>query len=397
MSSAISKGKMKLKRNSKKNIPAALQREKLSSETGKLKKVLRKSPTFRREVLVIRSASSGDYSSLRKLALKYPLLNLPCSPALLKEKIRISESSFAGALSREKTNFLFVLKKMRKEETLEEKGELIGSAQISGKSGTLQKPSYSLKIFKGQKKSSAFLQLRIIRDGPSYLGGLIVAGEYRGHPEKAGKQISLIRFLFCAMHPEFFEDTLHAEVAPFLDEKGQNPFFKYFIEPRFSLSMEEIDYLTLTDKEKLFAEYPRERILFSSLPPSVRECLGKPGFFNRRAAGILSQQKFSFINEVDPFDGGPYMQARVKEIPLVKNTKKVFLKCFSEKELVHSQTKKWLWGRMEKTRFIGGVLEGVLRKNRLFVSKAVPSVFRLKEGELLFVSPFIRERVGGAS
>ena len=358
---------------------------------------------------IIQSVSFQDYPSLRRLALKYPLLNLPAESALLKKKIETSENSFAGILPREKRQFLFVIKKQG------EDGEVIGSSQISSKFGTVESPFYSLKIFKpdglGKEKTlkasdmgsgltrtgkfqsqedkerqASFLQLKVVKDGPSYLGGLIVDEKYRGHSEKVGKQISLIRFLFAAMHPEFFEKTLHAEVAPVLDEKGKNAFFEHFVYPRTSLSMEEIDYLTLTNKEKLFSSYPREKILFSSLPESVQKCLGKPGLFSQRAAGLLKRQNFYFIGEVDPFDGGPYMQGKIKNIPLVQNTKKVFFssKGFiyldSDSPLFSEENKKWLWAKMEKGGFRGGVLEADVweKANRL----------GLRKGDELFVTPF---------
>ena len=242
---------------------------------------------------LIQSVSFRDYSSLRKLALKHPLLNLPSEPVLLKKKIQISENSFKEVLEREQRQVLFVIKKKMEENKGETEEEVIGSSQISSKFGTKKDPFYSLKIFYEDQASSTdqedFLQLKVMRDGPSYLGGLIVDEKYRGHAEKIGKQISLIRFLFAAIHKEVFENTLHAEVAPFLDENGKNPFYEHFIHPRLSLSMKEIDYLTLTDKEQLFSSYPRERILLSSLPKSVKEGLGKPGLFSQKPGRPLTK------------------------------------------------------------------------------------------------------------
>jgi len=350
---------------------------KLNSETGKHGTP---STVLRPRFTGVWSVGSEDYSSLRQLALKYPLLNLPAEETLLKKKIEVSKASFAQSLPKEKRVFLFVFKTLS--------GEVIGSSQVASRSGTADIPSYSLQIIgKDQKK---LLQLKTITNGPSYLGGLILTEKYRGCPEKAGKQLSLIRFLFAAVYPSFFEDVFHAEVAPFVDEAGANPFFEYFIRPRIHLSMEEIDYLTLTNKEKLFASYPRDKILFSDLPPSVQNSLGRPGLFSRRAAGLLRKQNFQFVNEVDPFDGGPYMQAKANDIPLIQNTKKVFLK--EEKaegrEDKQSEKIKWLWGCMNSAQFRGGVVEGVLKKSHLYVSKDDLTHFSLSTGEAVFIAPF---------
>ena len=217
---------------------------------------------------------------------------------------------------------------------------------------------------------------------------MILAEEYRGHLLKVGKQISLIRLLSAGMRPEFFKDTFHAEVAPFLDKKGKNPFFEKFIYPRVCLSMKEIDYMTLTKKQKLFASYPREKILLSSLPEDVQESLGKPGFFSQRAYGLLKKQNFYFAGEVDPFDGGPYVQAKKKDIPVIQNTEKVFLSFWPKNKNPTDKTRRWLWGKIKGEGFLGGVLKGFLKEKNFFVSEKSADFFSLVEKEEIFVSPF---------
>lgn len=319
---------------------------------------------------IVKSVNVEDFFSLKKLAEKYPLLNLPSDSTLLKEKIKTSENSFSEILPREKRNFLFVLKEAGKK-------EVIGSAQVAVQSGSMDIPSYSLKIFNEEN----FLQLKKITKGPSYLGGLILDKQYRGRA--AGKLISLIRFLFVGMFPKVFEDTLHAEVAPLLDEKGRNPFLEGFVKKYISLSMEEIDRLTLVDKEKLFSDYPREKISLSSLPLTVRRSLGRPGSFSERAARLLKAQNFSFVNEIDPFDGGPYMQAKVINIPLVQSTRKVFLSSDKNNNL---PKKKWLWAKKEKAGFKGGLLEGEQQGDQVVVSEETLSLFSFHRE--VFISPF---------
>ena len=349
-------------------------------------------------MFIIQSVSTKDYPALKKLAKKYALLNLPSSPSLLKKKIEQSEKSFSETLPPKNRNFLFVLKT--------QEGELIGSSQVSAQSATKSAPSYSLKIFhppsplrrqKSKLKKTPFLKLKIITDGPSYLGGLVLEKKYRGHPLKAGKQISLIRFLWAGMRPQVFKDVFHAEVAPFLNKQGKNPFFEEFIFPRIGLSMKEIDYLTLTDKEKLFSSYPKEKLFLSDLPLSVRKTLGKPGPLSQKAEGLLRQQNFSFAKEVDPFDGGPYLQAKKEHIPLIQHTKKVFLENFSLRRatpLAQSfksqpeEIKNWLWGKLKNGQFLGGLMEGFLNESELKVSKDFLKGFSLEEGEEVFISPF---------
>ena len=343
----------------------------------------------------IQAVSAEDYPSLRQLALKYPLLNLPAEEKLLKEKIENSLHSFNESLPKEKRNFLFVLKAGD--------GEVIGSSQISAKSGTNLTPSYSLKISEDQSFKDKFLQLKKITNGPSYLGGLILDSSYRGRKEQFGKQLSLIRLLFAGLSPHFFEDTFHAEVAPFLDPKGQNPFFEQFIKKHISLSMQEIDYLTLTDKEKLFANYPRGKIKLADLPEPARRSLGKPGLFSQRASSLLEKQGFRFVHEVDPFDGGPYWQAKSQSIPIIQNIQKARLKPANTSTSC-STKQKWLFALLDKSNFKGGVLNqwvsgdgsvfdgGSQRGDKLpsfFISSDELALFQLEPDSIVFVSPFV--------
>ncbi len=217
-------------------------------------------------------------------------------------------------MAKEKRQFLFVLK--------DSKNQIIGSSQILSKLGTRQIASYALKIFKTQEDS--FLRLVLDRDGPSGLGGLVLHPSYRGHQEKLGKQISFIRFLFIAMQVRSFEPELQAELAPFLDHRKKNPFFGYFIQPRFSLSLKEIDHLTLTDKKRLFKYFPKGDISFSSLPLVVQKSLGKTGKSSQPAEHLLKAQNFRFTGLVDPFDCGPYIRAKTKNIPLIQKQGKFF-------------------------------------------------------------------------
>ena len=338
---------------------------------------------------IIESVKTKDYPALRKLALKHALLNLPNNPKLLKKKIAQSISSFNGKTVKSERNFLFVMKKAPS-------GVIVGSAQISSKMGTKKKPFYSLNI--QTEHGGQFLKLKTLKNGPSYLGGLIVDKALRGNPQKLGKQLSQIRFLFAGLCPQHFEDTLHAEVAPFLDLKGKNPFFELFVKKYISLSMQQIDYLTLTNKEKLFTHYPRGKIWLKSLPPKALKTLGKSGRFSQRAEKLLKKQNFTFAGAIDPFDGGPYLQAKRQNIPIIKNSRKVVLKAWDKKVALKkspnkkifkpSTTNKWLFGFLKRGGFKGGVLEGCLQGQTLLVHSKALKDFGLHNNPEVLVTRF---------
>src|SRR5207253_2135613 len=60
-------------------------------------------------------------------------------------------------------------------------------------------------------------------DGPTEIGGLVVDPGYRGGPEKPGKQLSYVRFLYIAMHASRFRDRVLVELLPKLEEDRRSP------------------------------------------------------------------------------------------------------------------------------------------------------------------------------
>ena len=55
-----------------------------------------------------------------------------------------------------------------------------------------------------------YLRLRYSMDGPTEIGGLIVTQAMRGHPERIGKLISWVRFLYICRHLARFEPRIVA-------------------------------------------------------------------------------------------------------------------------------------------------------------------------------------------
>jgi arginine N-succinyltransferase len=70
----------------------------------------------------------------------------------------------------------------------------------------------------------------------------------------------------------------------------------------------------------LLSLWPKGEILVSLLPPEARALIGRVGEETEPAKRMLEKQGFKYHGHVDPFDGGPYLEAEVAEIPLVKST-----------------------------------------------------------------------------
>ena len=132
---------------------------------------------------------------------------------------------------------------------------------------------------------------------------------------------------------------------------------------------------------------PKGEIKLSSLPEEVQKTIGKPGLFSQRALALLEKQNFRFVDEVDPFDGGPYIQAQAKDIPIIQQIKKVKLKPVPQ-HLSHNTEQKWLFALPNKNNFKGGVIKGILKNQELLVSSHTFLTFQIEQNTKVFISPF---------
>ena len=87
-----------------------------------------------------------------------------------------------------------------------------------------------------------------------------------------------------------------------------------------NLSYREADLFSARSKEFMLSLFPREEIFVSLLPPEARALIGRVGEETEPAKAMLERQGFVVSDHVDPFDGGPYLEADRDAIPLVAAT-----------------------------------------------------------------------------
>lgn len=268
---------------------------------------------------LIRSVRHEDVSQLVDLAKQFNLLNLPGDKKVISEKIARSEQSFAGELPKEKSEYLFVL------EDLEEQ-LIVGSSLVIGKHGNDDVPHSFFKIMKRDHFSQDLgigfihqvLRFQLDFDGPSEIGGLLVDKTYRRRPEKLGKQISLSRFLYMAIHPEKFEDRTLCELTPPLTEEGRSEFWEALGRRFTGLPYQEADLLSQSHKEFIESLFPQEDIYLCLLDSKARLVLGRVGEATKPAQHLLESIGFHYLDEVDPFDGGPHYGSKTADILPIK-------------------------------------------------------------------------------
>ena len=273
---------------------------------------------------LLREVKRRDLPSVVELADTFSLLNLPPDERIINEKIESSYKSFRGAsASMEESEYFFVVEDV-------EKKKVVGTSLIMAKHGTEEFPHTYFDVGKKEKYSKELgigfihqtLKLSYDSDGPTEIGGLLVDDHYRGRPEKLGKQISLIRFLYMSMHPQKFESRILCELTPPLSPDGRSEFWEALGRKFTGLPYVEADYLSRQNKEFIKNLFPEEEIYTCILDARARYVIGRVGLSTMPAKHLLETIGFKYLNQIDPFDGGPHYGAKLNEIVLVKKAKK---------------------------------------------------------------------------
>jgi arginine N-succinyltransferase len=269
---------------------------------------------------VIRDARPSDRPQLLSLARELDSINLPTDSRAMGAVIATSMRAFRGRI-RDRSRAMFVF-------CVEERstGRLVAASMIIGKHGTPAAPHYYLEMDSDERYSHTlrksfhhpYLRLRYSMDGPTEIGGLIVTASMRGHPERIGRQISWVRFLYIGMHRNRFESQVAAEMlAPMLPDHG-NIFWDHYGRSVTGLSFREADILSARDKEFIRALFPDTPLYTFLLPEEIRASLGAVGENSRGAVRLLEQAGMKFLKQIDPFDGGPYYGAATSQLQPVQ-------------------------------------------------------------------------------
>src|SRR5229473_5692573 len=265
---------------------------------------------------LIREARPRDHRQLLGLARELDSINLPTEARDLRDTLTRSARAFRGKMrDRSRAVYLFCAEEIATT-------RIAAASMIIGKHGTPQSPHYYLEMDSDERYSHTlrktvrhpYLRLRYSMDGPTELGGLIVTAAMRGHPERVGKQISLVRYLYLAKHRRRFESHVVAEMlAPMTLDHG-NIFWDHYGGKVTGLSFREADQLSSRDKEFIRTLFPDSPLYTFLLPEDVRGSLGAVGENTRGAVRLLEQAGMKFLKHIDPFDGGPYYGAPTDQL-----------------------------------------------------------------------------------
>jgi len=278
-------------------------------------------------VLLLRDVRKSDLPRLRALARVLNSVNLPADDRALAGIIDRSVRSFSGRIADpRRRSYVFVLEDPRRRRVL-------GTSMVIAQHGTRESPCTFLDVTERESYSSTLdrhfrhrvLSIGFHFDGPTEVGGLVVDPRRRRGPDRPGKQLSHVRFLLMAMHPERFRDTVLAELMPPLARNGRSLFWESFGRRFTGLDYQDADKRSRQGKEFIQQLFPAGEFYATLLPLRVQRMLGKVGRSTEGARRMLERIGFRGVDRIDPFDGGPHYEAKLAEVTLVRQHRRARL------------------------------------------------------------------------
>ncbi|HEX8876077.1 MAG TPA: arginine N-succinyltransferase [Phycisphaerales bacterium] len=305
-------------------------------------------------MFVIRQAKPTDNATLLKLAKMVYFINLPPNEQIIAAKIEQSHKAFlrAAGVSDGATSSTAKAALKRKRSgtqglaSMDEDSDLfvfsmldtdlqgvIGTSQVRSHQGGPGNPNWSMQITEKQFRSeplsysSTHKVGRLYGDesGPTEVGGLIIQPSYRGHEKRPGRFLSFVRFHFIGMYRRFFADRILAEMMAPVSNEGENVFWDHFGRKFIPVKYAEADRFCQHNRKFIPELLPREEIYFSLFPLEVQNMVGVVSKETIPARRLLESMGFKYRGFIDPFDGGPHLDAPTDGVDLVKSTKAVKL------------------------------------------------------------------------
>ena len=328
---------------------------------------------------LLRAAGPSDHRQILRLARELDSTSLPTDSRELAEVLEHSRAAFAGKIrERARAKYVFAAEEISGR-------RIVAASMIIGKHGTPSSPHYYFEVDADERYSHtlqrmfrhSYLRLRHSMDGPTEIGGLIVAAPMRGHPERIGKQISWVRFAYIARNRRRFERHVIAEMLPPTQPGHGNRFWDHYGRLVTGLSYRQADRLSTRDKEFIRALFPDAPIYVLMLPEEIRNAIGEVGEDTRGALRILEQAGLRYLNQIDPFDGGPYYGCTVDEIVPVRSCSS----CRSSVGTLPGGSPRFLVARQNVRGYRALASNAETRKGQIILPTRILEILKIREGD----------------
>jgi arginine N-succinyltransferase len=146
------------------------------------------------------------------------------------------------------------------------------------------------------------------------------------------------------------------------------------------MSYREADILSSRDKEFIRALFPESPLYTFLLPDGVVRSVGQVAEATRGAVRLLEQAGMKFLDQIDPFDAGPYYGARVEDLVPLKKYRSLRTLIGEPAE---EKARPYLLARGGVEGFRAVQANAVVAKQRIVVSSQILNLLGVGEGALV--------------
>ena len=273
-------------------------------------------------MLIVRNAVPSDLDAILALAAGSGpgMTTLKADRAQLARRLETVAASFAGDAALCESDYLFVLEDLSH-------ARVCGVCAIKGAVG-LHAPFYSYRLGTsvhanpptGVVNRVETIYLSHDLAGSAELCSLYLHPDYRYGAN--GRLLSKSRLLFIAQFPQLFPDKIFAEMRGFQTADAVSPFWESLGRHFFHMDFQAADDLCGTGERQFIEQLmPRLPLYTQLLGAEARAAIGRTHPETAPARRLLEQEGLLFDGYIDIFDAGPVLQARVREIRAVRESR----------------------------------------------------------------------------
>ncbi|MFT4047378.1 MAG: arginine N-succinyltransferase [Solimonas sp.] len=273
-------------------------------------------------VSVIRPIAVDDLDALLELACSAGtgFTSLPPVRDVLEKKIARSLASFASTADAPRHGrYMFVL-----EDTAD--GSVHGCCAIEAACG-LDEPFYNYRVgltVQASPSLNVYKRLPTLYLSNDLTGASMLCSLYLHRDARSGGNGALLsrsRFLFMAAFPQRFAEKVIAEMRGVSDAAGRSPFWEGLGRHFFNIEYGDAEHVVGQGNKAVIAELmPRHPIYTVLLRPEAQAVLGQVHPETLPALHFLEQERFRYQGYIDIFDGGPAVEAPLREIRSVRRS-----------------------------------------------------------------------------
>lgn len=272
---------------------------------------------------LIRPITPADYPALVQFAHEsgHGFTSLPKHEAHLKTKIERAEAAFGhGPEADGSAGFLFVMEDVAT-------GQVLGTSGIEARVG-LDDALYHYhlsKVVHSSRELAIHNTVDVLTLCNDYTGATEICTLFLTQAARArhnGYLLSRFRFLFMAQQPQFFAETVIAEMRGVSDADGRSPFWGWLQKHFFSMDLADAVHRVGMGQKSFIAELmPHYPVYVSLLDEAAQAVIGQVHAQTVPALKMLESEGFQWRAYVDPFDAGPTVEARREQIRSVTRSR----------------------------------------------------------------------------